>query len=459
MTERKGVNMEKLKLAEIISAVNGSYGYPADVTVTSISTDTRTIEKDSVFIALKGERFDGHDFAQKAMELGAAAVITEKAVPGARCVIVDSTAKALLDLAGYYRNKFSIKTVGVTGSVGKTTTKDMIALVVSQKYKTLKTEGNHNNEIGLPQTLFGLDSTFEAAVIEMGMSHFGEISRLSMCAQPDVCVITNIGVSHIENLGSQENILKAKLEILDGAKYDAPLIISKDDKFLAKAEISSSRKVLYYSVSKKDCDVYAGGIKSDGEGISFDIHYDGEKYSARINCLGEHNVKNALAAFCVGIVLEIPPEDIVKGIALFKPEGMRQNITEKKGVRFIVDCYNAAPDSMKASLSVLDQAQASGKRYCVLGDMLELGKNSKQYHKTVGEYVASSKADVLYCFGEYSAFYIEGAVKKGFNEENCKHFQSREDLAECLKKQLKEGDAVLLKGSRGMKLEEVYKLL
>ena len=197
-------------------------------------TDTRTIKPGSLFIALKGENFDGHNFAAKAMELGAEAVVTERPVEGARCMIVDSTARALLDIAGYYRSKFDVKVVGVTGSVGKTTTKDMIALVVAQKYKTLKTQGNHNNEIGMPQTLFGLDSSYEAAVIEMGMSHQGEISRMSMSCQPDVAVITNIGISHIENLGTQENILKAKLEILDGAAYDAPLILCRDDKLLAE---------------------------------------------------------------------------------------------------------------------------------------------------------------------------------------------------------------------------------
>lgn len=451
--------MEKLSLAEIISAVRGSYGYPAEKMITSISTDTRTIGEGSIFIALKGERFDGHDYAKKAMELGAEAVITEKACEGARCIIVDSTARALLDLAMYYRNKFNVKTVGVTGSVGKTTTKDMIALVVSQKYKTLKTQGNHNNEIGLPQTLFRLDESCEAAVIEMGMSHFGEISRLSMCAQPDVCVITNIGVSHIENLGSQDNILKAKLEILDGAQYDAPLVLCKDDKYLAKAEIHSDRKIYYYSVTKKDCEVYAEKITTVDEGIDFDIKYNGEKIHARINCLGEHNVKNALASFCVGLSLEIEPKKIVEGIAQFRPEGMRQNITEKNGVKFIVDCYNAAPDSMKASLSVLNQAQTKGKRYCVMADMLELGEKSPAYHRAVGEYIASSKADRLYCFGENAVNYIEGAVKKGFDKGHCMHFSNREELAEHLKTQLCQGDTVLLKGSRGMKLEEVFNAL
>ena len=215
--------MEQMKLSEIISAVSGSFGYPADVTVSSISTDTRTIEKDSLFIAIKGANFDGHSFAAKAMELGAAAVMTERPVEGAKCLIVDSSPKALLDIAGYYRSKFEIPLVGVTGSVGKTTTKDMIASVVSQKYNTLKTQGNHNNEIGMPKTLLELTKENTAAVIEMGMNHKGEISRMSMCCRPTVCVITNIGVSHIENLGSQENILKAKLEILDGADADAPL--------------------------------------------------------------------------------------------------------------------------------------------------------------------------------------------------------------------------------------------
>lgn len=451
--------MEKMSLAEIIQAVDGSFGFPVDTMVSAISTDTRKIIENSVFIALKGERFDGHDFAVKAMELGAAAVITERPVQGARCIIVDSTAKALLDLANHYRRKFDIPVIGVTGSVGKTTTKDMIACVASRKYKTLKTQGNLNNEIGLPQTLFGLDSEYQAAVIEMGMSHFGEISRLSMCACPTCAVITNIGVSHIENLGTQENILKAKLEILDGADYDAPLILSKDDKLLAGVEIHGGRRVVYFSIKKKDCEVYASDIETDESSVAFTVNYPGGKIDAVINCLGEHNVKNALAAFCVGLELGIEPEEIVKGIGDFRPDGLRQNTAVKNGVRFIVDCYNAAPDSMKASLSVLSQVKTEGKRYAVLADMLELGKNTKQYHKTVGKYVAASKADMLLCYGENSRYYIEGAVQSGFPEENCLHFDDRQEIAKYLKGVLKEGDTVLLKGSRGMKLEEVLNAL
>lgn len=451
--------METIRLADIITAVHGSYGYPTDEMVSDISTDTRTIGKGSLFIALKGEKFDGHDFAAKAMEMGATAVITERAVEGARCIIVDSTAQALLDCAEFYRNRFDIKVAGITGSVGKTTTKDLCALVLSQKYKTLKTQGNHNNEIGMPQTLFGLDNSYEAAVIEMGMSHSGEISRMSMCCHPDAAVITNIGVSHIENLGSQENILRAKLEIMDGASYSAPLIINGDDKMLKNAEISGGRKVIMFSIANSSCDVYADEVKSDESGISFTVHYDGKKIAARLNCAGEHNVKDALAAFALGLAFEVSPEQIVKGIGEYKPEGMRQNIVKKNDVTFILDCYNAAPDSMKASLAVLSQTKTEGRRFAVLGGMLELGKNSRAYHKTVGEYVANSEADVLYCFGENSECYIDGAVSKGFDKNSCKHFDSREKLADELKSQVKAGDTVLIKGSRGMKLEEVFSSL
>lgn len=451
--------MEQIRLSEIVKAVNGSYGYDADVWIDNISTDTRTISEGSVFLALKGARFDGHDFAAKAMELGAQAVITERAVEGARCIIVDSTAKALLDLAGYYRDRFDIHLVGVTGSVGKTTTKDMIALVVAQKYKTLKTQGNLNNEIGMPKTLFGLDKDTQAAVIEMGMSARGEISRMSMCCKPTVCVITNIGVSHIEKLGSQENILAAKLEILDGAKQGAPLILSMDDKFLANAEVHGLRKVYYYSVKNKNCDVYAKNIISKGGGVNFDICFGMQIVHARLNCIGVHNVKNALAAFCVGLALEVPVDDILTGIESFRPEGLRQNITRKSGINFVVDCYNAAPDSMKSSISMLDQVETDGMRYCILADMLELGEKSSEFHKTVGKYVAQSNADRLYCYGELARNYIIGAVENGFDRNRCMHFSDRDELADYLKSKLKNGDSVLLKGSRGMALEEVFKAL
>ena len=447
--------MEKLLLSEIVTAVRGSFGYPSDIEVTSISTDTRTIEKGAVFVALKGQNFDGHDYAKKAMELGAAAVITERAIDGAECIIVDSTQAALLDIASYYRDKFNIRLVGITGSVGKTTTKDFVSLVMSKKFKTLKTYKNFNNEIGLPMTLFNLTNEHEAAVIEMGMSNLGEISRLSLTAKPNICVITNIGYSHIENLGSQENILKAKMEILDGADENAPLILSKDDKYLKTVQVRASRKKIFYSVSDKSADVYASDIKTKDDKIEFTINSDGNAYKAVINCLGEHNVKNALAAFCVGRECGISPKDMVKAIGEFAPDGIRQGVSVINGAKIIADCYNSSPDSAKSALHTLSQIDTKGKKIAVLGDMLELGKLSKELHLSVGEAVCGEKIDMLLCFGEMSKYYIKGAVKKGFDEENAKQFDSKDELSRYLKSVIKENDAVLFKASRGMKFESI----
>lgn len=451
--------MEKLLLSEIVTAVQGSFGYPSDIEVTSISTDTRTIEKGSVFIALKGKNFDGHDYAKKAMELGAVAVVTEHAIEDAKCIIVDSTQTALLDIAGYYRDKFDIKLVGITGSVGKTTTKEFVSLVMSKKFKTLKTQKNFNNEIGLPMTLFNLSSEHEAAVIEMGMSNLGEISRLSLTAKPNLCLVTNIGFSHIENLGSQENILKAKLEILDGADETAPLIVSKDDKFLKTVEVREGRKLIFYSVSDSSADVYTSEIKTNGETIEFNINYGSSVYKAVINCLGEHNVKNALAAFCVGVEYGINPEDIVQAIGEFVPDGIRQKISDINGVKVIADCYNSSPDSAKSALRTLAQVDTSGRKIAVLGDMLELGKMSKELHRTVGEAVFENSIDILLCVGELSEHYIKGAVKKGFEKSNAKVFGSKSELAEYLKTIMIKGDAVLFKASRGMKFEEIIEMI
>ena len=447
--------MEKLLLSEIVTAARGSFGYPSDIEVSSISTDTRTIEKGAVFVALKGQNFDGHDYAQKAMELGAAAVITERAIDGAECIIVDSTQTALLDIASYYRDKFNIRLIGITGSVGKTTTKDFISLVMSKKFKTLKTKKNFNNEIGLPMTLFNLTSEHEAAVIEMGMSNLGEISRLSLTAKPNMCVITNIGYSHIENLGSQENILRAKMEILDGADGNAPLILSKDDKYLKNVEVRGNRKIVFYSISDSSADVYASDITTKDDKIKFNIHSDGKTYNAVLHCLGEHNVKNALAAFCVGREYNISPDDIIEAIGEFAPNGIRQGMLDINGVKVIADCYNSSPDSAKSALHTLSQLETRGKKIAVLGDMLELGQLSKDLHKSVGEAVFEEKIDLLFCFGEMSKYYIKGAVKKGFDETKARLFDSKDELSNYLKSVIKEKDAVLFKASRGMKFESI----
>lgn len=451
--------MEDLTLYEIIKAVNGSYGYPSTEVISEISTDSRKITKGCVFVALKGENFDGHDFAAKAMELGAVAVITERAVEGARCIIVDNTEKSLLDLASYYRRRFNPILVGITGSVGKTTTKEMVALVLSSKYKTLKTTGNLNNQIGLPKTLLNMTSEHEAAVIEMGMSNFGEISSLSQTARPTIGIITNIGYSHIQNLGSREGILKAKLELLDGLPVESPLILNGDDDMLSNLENVINRDIIYYGIDNSDVDVRAVNVQTQNSTTTFDIIFWGKTISVKLNCIGIHNVKNALAAFCVGMVTDIEPEKMVEAIGQFLPEGLRQSIVKKGEQTLIIDCYNASPDSMKASIAVLSELAPlpGGRRIAVLGDMLELGEMSQELHEGIGEVVAKSKTDLLVCYGENARFIKEKADISGIKESAW--YDDREKLVEYLKVTIKANDLMLFKASRGMKLEEVIEQL
>ena len=450
--------MEKILLSEIVKACDGSYGYPANTYITDITTNSKQAKKGSVFIAIKGERFDAHDFVRDAASLGAECAVTERAVDGAKCIIVDSTRGAYLNIAQHYRNKFKIPLVAVTGSVGKTTTKDFIWCVLSERFNTLKTPANRNNDIGLPETLLKLSCEHQAAVIEMGMNHQGDISRLSTAASPTVCVITNIGTSHIENLGSRENILKAKLEILDGADKNAPIIMCKDDDYLKRANVRG-RRTVWYSVTDMSADVYAKDIETFGASVSFTICEGGEEIKAEINTLGIHNVKNALAAYCVGRELKMSPRDIVSGISRFKPDGIRQTVEKLDGVTVIKDCYNASPDSMKSALELLDAVETSGRRISVLADMKELGEMSAELHKNVGKLVSVSKTDILLCFGEDAKYIVSGAVKSGFAEENTKFFEDKNELCDYLKSIKREGDAILFKASRAMKLEEVIEKL
>lgn len=443
--------MDKLMLSEIAGVLNAKC--PTEAEINEISTDTRNLPDGCLFAAIKGDRFDGHDFIPKAIEMGAAAALSEKEIDGCPCIVVDNTRKAYLDLAGYYRRKFSPILVGVTGSVGKTTTKEMIALVLSEKFNCLKTQGNLNNEIGLPKTLFKMNGSHRAAVIEMGMSDFGEISRLSRAAAPTVGVITNIGFSHIENLKTQEGILKAKLEILDGMDDNTPLIVNGDDAHLSRLKnvISSSRPIYFFGIENAECD-FRGMNISERDGVTgFDVCYDGKTCRAEIPCIGRHNVLNALAAFCVGTLAGMTESEIVSSLKKYQSDGMRQNIVKKGGVTVIIDCYNASPDSMKASLDVLSDIKTDGRKIAVLGDMLELGEESERLHTLVGEYVRDAKIDSLYCYGKDSEYII-----KESRTAACFFHTGDKDLcAGIIKKYIRNGDAILFKASRGMKLEEI----
>lgn len=444
--------MEKILLSDIARTVGGTIDIKSEIG--EISTDTRQLIAGSVFIAIRGERFDGHDYVAKAFEKGAVAAITEKQIENYPCIIVNDTRKAFLDLARYYRSLFNIILVGVTGSVGKTTTKEMIALVLSEKYNTLKTEGNLNNEIGLPKTLLGINKSHKAAVIEMGMSDFGEIERLSNTAIPTISVITNIGFSHIENLKTQEGILKAKLEILSGMSPDAPLVVNADDRLLSTVKDALNRRVLTYGIENKTADYYAKNIYEENNGTIFTVKYQDRDVEVSLPCIGRHNVLNALSAFCIGINSGISEEEIINALKKYKPDELRQNIVKKGEQTVIIDCYNASPDSMKASLSVLLQVKAenNGRKVAVLGDMLELGEMSRQLHENVGRFTEMADVDMLFTYGYDSVYIAEKAKESGVS---VMHTDDKAKLVNELKTYLKAGDVVLFKGSRGMRLEEV----
>lgn len=449
--------MDKIKLYDIIKATDASFGLNSDIEITDVSTDTRTISEGSLFVTLRGANFDGADFAKDAVEKGAVAVVAQRKIEGVKTLIVDNCNKALMDIAAFYRQTLPAFTVAVTGSVGKTTTKDFIALVLSKKYKTYKTQGNLNNEIGVPKTLFSMDKSYGAGVIEMGMNHAGELSRISRAVKPDMVVITNIGYSHIENLGSKENILKAKLEALDYAKPDAPLVLCYDDKMLCNHEqFSRGRRVLTYSIKSKDADVYAQNIKEDESSVLFDIVYGDKVYSARLCVLGSHNVLNALCAFCIGMYFGVEPDEILTALSEYTPSGLRQNVSQINGVTVIADCYNASPDSMKSALSVLSSTKTEGKKIAVLGDMLELGSFSVKLHKKVGEYAVKADVDTLVCVGSDAKEIANTAMGR---IENVAYFENKADAVEYLNGTLLSGDTVLFKASRGMKFEEIMNSL
>lgn len=446
--------MEAMKLRECAAALGADPGIYADADITNIVIDSREAGNGSLFFAIKGDRFDAHDFVADVVAKGAeAAVCSQKidGVPENRIILVPDTRRAFLVLAKHYRAKFNIPVVGLTGSVGKTTTKEMVAAVLSQKYKTLATQGNFNNEIGLPKMCFRLDSSYEAAVFEMGMSGFGEISRLTDTARPTIGIITNVGVCHIEMLGSREGILKAKMEILEGMDDCAPLIINGDNDLLPIGVKGIPNPVTVCGISCPNADCRAEDIVQNSDSMCFVINYRGSRYPVALPAVGVHNVYNACIAFACGMLLDVSPEQAVKGLSEYVPSGMRQKIVRKGGVTVIEDCYNASPDSVKASLKVLNGLECR-RRIAVLGDMKELGSYSHTAHLECGRAAAESGTDVLLAYGEYAEGYIEGA---GADVPCALHFDDKNALSDKLCSILNEGDAVLVKGSRAMRLEEV----
>lgn len=443
--------MKAFTLQEAAAAL-GLPQMQAQATLADVCTDTRKIQPGSLFVCLRGERFDGHSFASQAAQLGAAALLVDHPVDAdVPQLVVTDTGKALLQLAGWYRRRFQLPVVGLTGSVGKTTTKEFIALVLGAKYNTLKTQGNLNNEIGVPQMLFRLEDSHTAAVIEMGMNHFGEISRLTRAVAPTVGLITNIGVSHIENLGSRAGILQAKLEILEGMAPDAPLIVNMDNDMLRTVKLGD-RPLLTFAIDDQSADFTATDIAEQGSTTTFTVHHSAFTQPVTIPTVGIHNVYNALAAMAVGYVTGVDPAAAAAALANYVPAGMRQNLVQVGGVQVIEDCYNASPDSMRAALQTLGKLPVR-RRYAVLGAMLELGDYAKEAHTQVGKMAAENGIDSVLAYGADAAYIVEAAKQAGL--ENARLFDTKEALAQSLAQQVQPGDGVLFKGSRGMHLEDV----
>lgn len=443
--------MKAFTLQEAAAAL-GLPQMQAQATLADVCTDTRKIQPGSLFVCLRGERFDGHSFASQAAQLGAAALLADHPVDAdVPQLVVTDTGKALLQLAGWYRRQFQLPVVGLTGSVGKTTTKEFIALVLGAKYNTLKTQGNLNNEIGVPQMLFRLEDSHTAAVIEMGMNHFGEISRLTRAVAPTVGLITNIGVSHIENLGSRAGILQAKLEILEGMAPDAPLIVNMDNDMLRTVKLGD-RPLLTFAIDDQSADFTATDIAEQGSTTTFTVHHSTFTQPVTIPTVGIHNVYNALAAMAVGYVTGVDSAAAASALANYVPAGMRQNLVQVGGVQVIEDCYNASPDSMRAALQTLGKLPVH-RRYAVLGAMLELGDYAKEAHTQVGKMAAENGIDGVLAYGADAAYIVEAAKQAGL--ENARLFDTKESLAQSLAQQVQPGDGVLFKGSRGMHLEDV----
>lgn len=461
--------MKNMTLENIEKACGGRYiGTEAEkkTEVLGVVIDSRQVESGYLFVAIPGEKVDGHKFIPDVFAKGAAAVLSEQQLedPAGPYILVESTAKALRDLAEYYRKSLDIKVVGITGSVGKTSTKEMIASVLSEKYRVLKTEGNYNNEIGLPLTIFKIRAEHEVAVLEMGISEFGEMHRLATMANPDICVITNIGLCHLENLKTRDGILKAKTESFAHLKKDGIAILNGDDDKLSTIRQVGDKEPVFYGMEEKmeyredaKKSVYATGVENLGlYGMQARIHTPEGERDVRIPIPGEHNVYNALAATAVGLSLGLSLDQISSGILKAKTIGGRTNLLNTGSMTVIDDCYNANPVSMKASIDVL--ATAEGRKIAVLGDMGELGENEKKLHYEVGEYLAKKEIDVLFCAGELSEEIAKAAQKES---KTCEvyYFKTRDALLEQLLPFLKKGDTVLVKASHFMEYPKIVKAL
>ena len=467
------LGMQPMNLAQAAAYCGGElYDFTgsAGVEFSYICTDSREADKDTMFVAIRGERVDGHDYIGQVIEAGCRCILCEY-VPHDICArtvgaaVVEDSVAAFCQLAKNYRiEKFGqndpMRTVAVTGSVGKTTTKEMVAAVLRRELNLYAAAGNFNSEIGMPMSLMQAGAHHRAAVLEMGMSARGEISRMSRTACPTVAMITNVGSSHLEYLGTRENIAAAKLEVADGLRHGGFLLLNADEPLLA-GKRAEGRHTVYIGIDNPDADVRAQNIRYTEDGYTvFDIHTKHEvRPDVRVPALGKHMVMAAMFAAVTGKIFHLSDTQIRAGILDYKGAPMRQQIEQIGGVTLLCDCYNASPESMKAALQTLGELKVAGRRIAVLGDMLELGATTEQLHEQIGEH-AAGQLDVLITVGELGAHIAKGAKAEGACEVLAYTGQdAKEQAAQTLCSMLQEKDALLLKASRGMRLEEIYDIL
>lgn len=466
--------MEHMTFNEIVHAVQGNVVLQGNYCdFNKISTDTRKIEKDDIFIALKGENFNGNEYVKSASEKGAAICIVdqikykeEEVEKWTTIIKVEDTAKALLDLAEFYRSKLNIKIIGITGSTGKTSTKDLLAAALSYKYNVFKTQGNFNNEIGLPLMIFELDNSYDAAVLEMGMNNLNEIHRMAKAAKPDIALITNVGVTHIGNLGTRDNILKAKMEITHFFNEKNILILNGDNDLLST--IKNNEFPIYTTGIENNVNFKAYNIKLGEHYVEFNIQEDEVevKENFHVEVPGKHTVLNSLLAISCGKIMGMDYKEIKEGLKNLQTTAMRMDIIKGEKFSILNDCYNANPDSMKAAIKVLENL-TSNRRVAILGTMGELGHEAFNSHREVGKYAAENGVDFLITFGEFNEAFEEGFrltysddfIVNG-EKKQYKAFKKYEEAVKyLLDEYLKQGDTILVKASRAMKFETIVEEL
>lgn len=453
--------MKEMSLIQIARACGGTYTGDEACKyreVDGIVIDSRKVESGFLFVAVKGARVDGHSFIPTAFAKGAAAVLCEQAPehPAGPYILVDSCLEAIKRIAEYYRSTLTIPVIGISGSVGKTSTKEMIAAILSQRYRVLKTEGNFNNEIGLPLTIFRIREEHEAAVLEMGISDFGEMTRLARMARPTVCVLTNIGLCHLENLKDRDGILKAKTEMFDQAQPGAQIIVNGDDDKLITLRDTRSPRPVFFGLDPS-LDLYAKNIENLGlSGTRCTFVTKSGTFEAQIPIPGRHMVYNALAGTAAGLALGLTTDEIRSGIESLTPVSGRNNLIHTEKWDILDDCYNANPVSMAASLDVL--SCALGRKVAILGDMGELGENEKLLHYNVGCHAADAAIDAVFLVGELSKETARGIEAKN-PSITCRHFDTKEELLKTLPLLLTKGDSILVKASHFMEFPEIVEWL